>query len=107
MKRLVFDVSYEGFWTMFFSPHEDKVEVIEAIRSFKCDIDGFAIICKIKLKDRKMRIKDFMGNGVLTVENREQAMARAKVSEGNKGGAAAGACLEMIALKTRFGLIRA
>ena len=48
-----------------------------------------------------------MGNGVLTVENKEQAMARAKVSEGNKGGAAAAACLEMIALKTRFGLIRA
>jgi 6,7-dimethyl-8-ribityllumazine synthase len=47
-----------------------------------------------------------MGNGVLTVENRKQAMARAKVNEGNKGGAAAEACLEMIALKTRFGLIR-
>jgi len=66
MKRLVFDVSYEGFWRMFFSPHEDKVEVLEAIRSFKCDIDGFAIICKIRLKDKKMKIKDFMGNGVLT-----------------------------------------
>ncbi len=66
MKRLVFDVSYEGFWRMFFSPHEDKVEVLEAIRSFKCDIEGFAIICRIMLKDKKMKIRDFIGNGVLT-----------------------------------------
>jgi 6,7-dimethyl-8-ribityllumazine synthase len=45
-----------------------------------------------------------VGNGILTVENDDQAWKRAKVSEGDKGGAAAGAALAMIALRRRFGL---
>jgi 6,7-dimethyl-8-ribityllumazine synthase len=40
-----------------------------------------------------------VGNGILTVENGEQAWARARVSEMNKGGAAAEAALRMIAVK--------
>ena len=36
------------------------------------------------------------GNGILTVENRSQALKRASVAEGNKGRAAAQACLRMI-----------
>jgi 6,7-dimethyl-8-ribityllumazine synthase len=44
-----------------------------------------------------------IGNGVLTVENEEQAWARAKVAELDKGGAAAKAALAMIALKARLG----
>ncbi len=44
-----------------------------------------------------------VGNGILTTENDEQAWARARVSELNKGGAAASAALRMIALKTQFG----
>jgi 6,7-dimethyl-8-ribityllumazine synthase len=40
-----------------------------------------------------------IGNGILTVEDEEQAWARARVSEGDKGGGAARACLDMIALK--------
>lgn len=43
-----------------------------------------------------------IGNGVLTVEDDEQAWARARPSEGDKGGAAARACLDMIALRNRF-----
>ena len=49
-----------------------------------------------------------IGNGILTVENEDQAFARSKSSmddkEANKGGGAAEACLAMIALKGRFGL---
>ncbi len=45
-----------------------------------------------------------LGNGILTVENDEQAWARARVDEGNKGGFAANAALTMIALRKRFGL---
>lgn len=45
-----------------------------------------------------------IGNGILTVENDEQAYARARVSEKNKGGAAAEAALAMIALRKKFGL---
>jgi 6,7-dimethyl-8-ribityllumazine synthase len=48
-----------------------------------------------------------VGNGVLTVENEAQAWARARVSEGDKGGEAAGACLDMIALRRRlYGQVR-
>jgi 6,7-dimethyl-8-ribityllumazine synthase len=43
-----------------------------------------------------------IGYGVLTVEDEDQAWARAKVSEGDKGGFAARACLDMIALKRRL-----
>lgn len=36
------------------------------------------------------------GNGILTVENRSQALKRASITQGNKGRAAAHACLRMI-----------
>lgn len=45
-----------------------------------------------------------IGYGILTVENDEQAWVRARVGEGNKGGAAAEAALAMIALRARLGL---
>ena len=41
-------------------------------------------------------------NGILTVENEEQAWARANVSEGDKGGGAARACLDVIALRRQL-----
>ena len=43
-----------------------------------------------------------IGNGILTVENEAQAWARAKLAEGDKGGFAARACIEMIALRRRL-----
>jgi 6,7-dimethyl-8-ribityllumazine synthase len=43
-----------------------------------------------------------LGNGILTVENDDQAWARARVSEQNKGGAAAEAALTMLALRQKF-----
>jgi 6,7-dimethyl-8-ribityllumazine synthase len=43
-----------------------------------------------------------IGYGVLTVEDEDQAWARARVSEGDKGGFATRACLDMIALKRRL-----
>ncbi|HEX8300312.1 6,7-dimethyl-8-ribityllumazine synthase [Sphingomonas sp.] len=44
-----------------------------------------------------------VGNGILTVENEAQALARARPTEKNKGGEAAEAALAMLALKSRFG----
>ena len=44
-----------------------------------------------------------IGNGILTVENEAQAWARARKSEGDKGGFAARAALAMIALRDRLG----
>ena len=43
-----------------------------------------------------------IGYGVLTVEDEAQAWARARISEGDKGGFAARACLDMIVLKRRL-----
>ena len=43
-----------------------------------------------------------IGNGVLTVEDEDQAWARARMSEGDKGGGAAKACMDLIALKKRL-----
>ena len=43
-----------------------------------------------------------IGNGILTVETKEQAMVRADLEQKNKGGVAAEACLEMVGLKRRF-----
>ena len=45
-----------------------------------------------------------IGNGVLTVEDEDQAWARAQRSEGDKGGGAARACLDLIALRKRLRL---
>ncbi len=44
-----------------------------------------------------------IGNGIMTVENDEQAWARAKKSDKDKGGFAARAALSMIALREKLG----
>ncbi|MBB1248051.1 MULTISPECIES: 6,7-dimethyl-8-ribityllumazine synthase [unclassified Rhizobium] len=44
-----------------------------------------------------------IGNGILTVENEDQAWARARRSDMDKGGFAARAALTMIDLKKKFG----
>jgi 6,7-dimethyl-8-ribityllumazine synthase len=43
-----------------------------------------------------------IGNGILTVEDEPQALARARASEGDKGGGAARAALEMVALRQQL-----
>lgn len=44
-----------------------------------------------------------IGNGILTVENEEQALDRAMAERKNKGGGAAAAALAMIALRDKLG----
>ena len=43
-----------------------------------------------------------VGHGILAVDTEQQARTRANAAEGDKGGAAARACLEMIALRRRL-----
>lgn len=43
-----------------------------------------------------------LGNGILTVENEEQAWARARASDLDKGGDAARACLALIAVRAEL-----
>jgi len=47
-----------------------------------------------------------IGNGILTVENEEQALVRATPTGGDKGGDAARACLALINLRSRLGTDR-
>ncbi|MDO8297058.1 MAG: 6,7-dimethyl-8-ribityllumazine synthase [Caulobacter sp.] len=54
------------------------------------------------LMDLAVRRGLAIGNGILTVEDEDQAWARARVSEGDKGGGAARACLEVLSIKTRL-----
>ncbi|NNK66531.1 MAG: 6,7-dimethyl-8-ribityllumazine synthase [Rhodobacteraceae bacterium] len=44
-----------------------------------------------------------IGNGILTVENHQQAAVRADPAEQNKGGGAAAAALHLVALTRRWG----
>jgi len=54
------------------------------------------------LMDLSVNARLPLGNGILTVENDEQARVRASVAEMNKGGGAADAALHMVALKRRL-----
>ena len=45
-----------------------------------------------------------IGNGILTVENEEQALVRARPDQKDKGGEAAKAAIAMLALRERFGV---
>ena len=43
-----------------------------------------------------------VGNGILTVENEQQAIVRADPSQANKGGGAAEAALALLGLRSKF-----
>jgi 6,7-dimethyl-8-ribityllumazine synthase len=54
------------------------------------------------LMDLTVRDGLAIGNGILTVEDEEQALVRARAENGGKGGDAARACLALMALTSRF-----
>lgn len=58
------------------------------------------------LQDLTIRDRLAIGYGILTVDNRDQAWARADVTLGNKGGYVAETALRMIELKQKFGRVR-
>jgi 6,7-dimethyl-8-ribityllumazine synthase len=45
-----------------------------------------------------------IGNGILTVESEKQALVRAAMEEGDKGGDAARACLALVSVRNRLGV---
>jgi len=55
------------------------------------------------LMDLSVRHTLCLGNGIITVENEAQAIARAKPDDMDKGGGAALAALRMLALKNTLG----
>ena len=54
------------------------------------------------LMDLTLQHQVAIGNGILTVENREQAMVRADRGQKDKGGDAARACLALVSLKEQL-----
>lgn len=54
------------------------------------------------LMDLTLQRRLAIGNGILTVENEDQALARADRKRKNKGADAANACLEMIKIRRKF-----
>ncbi|MBL4801458.1 MAG: 6,7-dimethyl-8-ribityllumazine synthase [Emcibacter sp.] len=56
------------------------------------------------LQDLAINDRLAIGYGILTVENRDQAWARAALDQGNKGGFVAEVALRMIELQQKFGL---
>jgi 6,7-dimethyl-8-ribityllumazine synthase len=54
------------------------------------------------LMDLSVRNKLAIGYGIVTVDNMQQAEARAFTDRGDKGGDAAHACLAMVALRRRW-----
>ena len=43
-----------------------------------------------------------LGFGIITAENKKQALERASIKKGNKGGQAAETCLQMIRIRNSF-----
>jgi 6,7-dimethyl-8-ribityllumazine synthase len=99
------------------------LEIPGAIRQAAGRYDGFvALGCVIRgetwhfeivsnesargLMDLTVRDGLCIGNGILTVENEDQALVRAAPDRGNKGGDAANACLALIQLKSRIALAK-
>jgi DNA-binding CsgD family transcriptional regulator len=67
MRRVTMEFDYQKAWKHIFGTNSEKVEVLDALRCFKCDTQGLAIICRLRLKDRNMNIQDLlMGKGLLT-----------------------------------------
>jgi DNA-binding CsgD family transcriptional regulator len=67
MRRVTMEFDYQKAWKQIFGSNSVKVEILEALRCFKCDTQGLAIICRLRLKDKSMTIQDLlMGKGLLT-----------------------------------------
>src|SRR5215204_5705806 len=45
MRRITMEFDYQKAWKWIFGSNSEKVEVLEALRCFKCDTQGLAIIC--------------------------------------------------------------
>ena len=107
-------------WDLVEVPGALEVPAAIAMADRQSNFDGFvALGCVIRgetyhfdivanescraLMDLAVAESIAIGNGILTVENDEQAWVRARRSEGDKGGFAARAALTMIRLREKLG----
>ena len=66
MRRATLEFNYEDAWEKIFGTYANKIDLLEALKCFKCDTQGLALICRIRLKDNKMTIRELQGKGLLT-----------------------------------------
>jgi DNA-binding CsgD family transcriptional regulator len=66
MRRVTMEFNYQDAWKQIFGSNAEKVDVLEALRCFKCDTQGLAIICRITLKDKDMTVTDLLHRGLIT-----------------------------------------
>lgn len=92
---------------------EDTGRSIDGYVALGCVIRGethhFEIVSRESargLSELALRRGLCIGNGILTVENEEQALVRASREGMDKGGDAARACLALVGLKARLGVRR-
>jgi 6,7-dimethyl-8-ribityllumazine synthase len=88
----------------------DGADSIDGFVTLGCVIRGetthYDYVCQESaraLQDLAVHHSLAIGYGILTCENRGQAMARAAVDVGDKGGFVANACLSMIDLRAKYG----
>lgn len=108
-----------GTWDLIEVPGALEVPTAIAISERMSNFDGYvALGCVIRGEtthydtvcndsSRALQLMGLqgicIGNGILTVENKDQAMVRADHQGQNKGGGAAAAALHLIALTRRWG----
>jgi hypothetical protein len=66
MRRVTTEFNYQRAWKQIFGSKAEKVEVLEALRCFKCDTQGLALICRIRLKHKSMTVTDLLHKGLIT-----------------------------------------
>jgi hypothetical protein len=66
MRRVTMEFNYQRAWKQIFGSNAEKVEVVEALRCFKCDTQGLALICRIRLKVKSMTVTDLQHKGLIT-----------------------------------------
>ncbi len=66
MRRVTMEFNYQRAWKQIFGSNAEKVEVLEALRCFKCGTQGLALICRIRLKDKSMTVTDLLHKGLIT-----------------------------------------
>lgn len=86
------------------SPYDGYIALGCVIRGETTHYDYVCTESAHGLQQLALEQKLAIGFGILTVENEDQALARARMDKRNKGGEAAKACLAMVELKRRFGL---
>lgn len=107
-----------GFWEIAEVPGALEIPTAIAIAQRQAEFDGHvALGCVIRgetthydtvCNDSSRGLMQLglsgacIGNGILTVENRDQAVVRADPEGQDKGGGAAAAALHLIALQRRF-----